>query len=169
MIYLRDYASAEVAFSKARSPAKGRPIRSWCRLFKRGDHYEVSAYSWRRSNYVPLCTISPCNTLTFVADTSLILSLKQSLSTSLRRLMPIDVHRQRKGIYKFVWVYDARKYIYYGGATREVVAKYGAEYFPGLQFDMTTGECINRKPNALDTVDPAKRKEWLLLHNRQSL
>jgi hypothetical protein len=35
------------------------------------------------------------------------------------------------------------------------------EYFQGMQFDMLTGECLNRRPDFNTTVDHGQRKVWL--------
>ena len=43
---VKDYADCERMFSTCRDPKKGKPIRTWCRLFKNQDVYELKYTSW---------------------------------------------------------------------------------------------------------------------------
>jgi hypothetical protein len=38
--------------------------------------------------------------------------------------------------------------------------KEAPEYFEGITFDLLTGDCVNRRPNLLSTVNPDARKVW---------
>ena len=59
-----NYQQADSLWSKVRSPAKGKPVTGWLRMFKEGDDFlfKMTGYG-----SVDLCRLSPDNRLTFVA------------------------------------------------------------------------------------------------------
>jgi len=150
-------------FKKCRSKRAGRPIRGWCRLYREGNDYVVKLLGWRSDNK-PLFRVTPDNIITFVAPVNEMLMHKQTLVSSLRKVIPIIMERKRRGIYVIAGTRDPQ---YLPTASTGMhtdwgkVRKHGPEYFNGIKFDLLTGLCLNAQPNMTDTIIPEMRKAWL--------
>ena len=152
---IRTYAEAELLFSKAKSPNKGKPVRSFARLLKDGDDYIISVKK------IDICKIKRDNTLEFIAESSGIRTNTFTLVGNLHSVIPISIVRVGTGRYRV----EHRSALQ--SPTLQSRWKYMAteapEYFKGIKFDLTTGKCINRREDMLKSVNAEKRKEWLKL------
>jgi hypothetical protein len=155
----KTYQDFALDFQRCRNVSIGRPIKNWCRLYKDGKDYVVKQVGWRGAN-VPLFKVSPDNTLTFVMPLENLLHHTQTVVSSLYRVVPITIERKRKGIYALAGMND-EAFQEEGRIGWGKVKSQGAEYFCGLQFDLITGQCLNKQPHMMDTVIPEKRKQWL--------
>lgn len=152
---IRTYAEAERLFGTAKSPSKGKPLRSFARLLKDGDDYIITV---KKSN---ICRIKRDNTLEFIAENSSVRTHTFTLVGNLHSIIPICISRVGTGRYR-VEHRSVLQAITNGPKTRwEYMAKDAPEYFNGIKFDLTTGKCLNRREDMLKSVDVEKRKEWL--------
>lgn len=152
---IRTYAEAELLFSKAKSPSKGKPLRSFARILKDGDDYIISV---RKTN---ICRIKRDNTLEFIAENNDIRVHTFTLVGNLHSIIPICISRVGTGRYRVEHrsVLQAMQ----GGNRWRYMSKQAPEYFSGVTFDLTTGKCLNRREDMLKSADTEKRKEWLRL------
>ncbi len=165
-MYLDSYQTAENFFSRCRFPEKGRPLKNWGRLFRDGDDYVLRITGWRTVQ--DLCRISPDNKLTFVMPLADFCVASQSLTQAMDRYIPIHTIRQAKGVYrvgsdqefKTRKVSDPQDLRWYHDGYRWLKNE-APQYFKGIQFDLTTGECLNAQPDEEETIIPEERRAWL--------
>lgn len=130
------YQGIEAFFAKARCKADGRPVGiAGYRVFHRGTDYAIEDWSGREC-----CRIRSDNTLVLTANATDFWRFRLALP----RFSPLVVTRAM-----------ARKYRVRCTNTH---ADYG--YFPGITFDLTTGKCINPRPDMKPVIDPDKQREW---------
>lgn len=155
---LKTYPQVAEWFTKCRDPEKGRPVRSWGRLYKVGDTYEL------RMGSAKICTFTPDNVLTFNLTQARAQSVSVTLSSSLSRAVPIMWLRIGVGRYNIGNTIRIDKWIDQNNKSmwlyRSFVIDKGEELFDGIQYNLDTGECINPAPQ-LNTVNSDKRVEWL--------
>jgi hypothetical protein len=154
---LRTYNDLQTHFSKCRSPDKGRPLKAWGRVFKNGDAFEIQV------NGKKLGTVTPDNIMTFVAPIGVVRSNAQTLVGAFHRAMPFILMRVGIGRYRITHASGLSKNVdtsEYGWNSQWLRSE-APEYFEGIQFDLTTGECLNRKPDILKQVDTDVRTEWI--------
>lgn len=173
---LKDYADCERMFSTCRTPAKGKPIRTWCRLFKNeygtyGDVYELKYISYGNRT-TPIAEFHPDGRIVLPSDSHSWQGMHSSLSMALHNAIPILTERMGKGRYRISHtdlvdrVTPAREqggnyYHNWWGALRE----HGVEYFAGMTFDKN-GVCTNVQHAVTGEVDPEKRRIWLRMLKR---
>jgi hypothetical protein len=171
-----NYQQADSLWSKVRSPAKGKPVTGWLRMFKEGNDFlfKMTGYG-----SVDLCRLSPDNRLSFVAPAESVYGQAQTLVSSLHRWLPFTMMRHRKGLYRIghtkqVIAECAKKHEankagendpYYG----HIYAHYRQytptmrempSYFQGIEFDIVDGTCLNPRPDDKLVEKPEERKEW---------
>jgi len=159
----KTYTDFAADYSHCRNAEKGRPIKAWCRLFKEGNDYVVKQRTWRGAD-IPLFRVSRNNVVTFAMPLENLLQYTQTVVSSLWRVIPITMERKRKGIYAVASVNDPAFRSEHTGGYRidwGKIRTQGAEYFEGIAFDLTTGECLNARPHLMDSVIPEMRKQWL--------
>ena len=159
---VRSYADALALYKKARNPAKGKPVTSWSRLYMRQD--DANVYVHVQSEGGPCVGyFSPDNKFTFVSSEHDIRQMcAPTLASSLYRAIPFMW--QRVGLARYRVEHtgnigtfgDDRLYMDW----RHMRSK-APEYFAGLSFDLTTGQCLNRRPDISDSISPDNRKVWL--------
>jgi hypothetical protein len=159
---ISSYSEAQKFFSNVRSKAKGKPVRSWARLFVTDDE---SFYELRTTHGTPICKISKDNTLTFLLADQQINSVSHILSYSLPQVIPMVYIRASKGIYRVMHTKQVTKMVnntepYYFSRCAAAVRKHGHEVFYGMTFDLNTGKCLNAKANLKDRVNKDKNLEW---------
>ena len=163
---IKSYADAVKYYSKCRNHLKGRPFRSWGRVFMEtnGDvRFEV----YDRT----LCVISPDNVLTMKLTDKDVKSVAITLAQSLYLALPIMWQRVGTGRYRVEHVEsipfkrnpDNDKVVWLAW---QHMRKDAPEYFEGIQFDLSTYKCINPRPDVLSTINTDKRKEWLRLSRK---
>ena len=86
---IKDYADCERMFSTCRNPEKGKPIRTWCRLYKEQDVYVLKYMMWvfRQSdseqNTVPIAEFHPDGRIVLPSDSNEWKNMHGSLSMAL--------------------------------------------------------------------------------------
>ena len=159
------YADFATDYKRCRNAKKGRPVKGWCRLFKEGPDYVIKLDRWRNDS-IPLFRVSPDETVTFYIPSNDLLRNAQSVVASLYRIIPFILERKRKGIYALGGTHRSRSKSY---SEAEAVRRdywywlrtKAPEYFPQIKFNLVTGECLNARPNLMDSVVPEVRRQWL--------
>ena len=161
---LNTYEEMTAAFNTARYPDKGKPVNQNFRLFKDGDIYKITNNAYGTQ---VLAEITPDNIITFVAPERHIVGVSQTYVSSFYRWFPFNFHRHRKGLYRIEHskILDAK--------TAKIEGNYGAgwaewnkimnaapAYFEGIQFNLLTGNCLNRQKDDEFIERPAERKVW---------
>lgn len=150
-----DYKSIKAFFERARFPDKGKPLRSWARIFKEGDDYIVKTWN------TTLCRFKPNNTVEFTATPEEIWHNSNTLSGALHRAIPMMIARIAKGRYRIAHTTEVAENIKEKYTWWHWVGKEAPEYFQGITFDLKTHKCLNRRPDDKLVPIPEKRKEWL--------
>lgn len=159
-----DYRSVKAYFERARFPDKGKPLRSWARIFKDGTDYIVKGWQGE------LCRFKPNNTVVFTATTEEIWRSSCTLTGSLHRAIPFTIIRIAKGRYRVAHIEEvisSAEYTDTGKGAYQYIdwwkwlKKDAPEYFQGIAFNLETGECLNRRADDKLISIPEKRKEWL--------
>lgn len=103
-----------------------------------------------RCRDVPICQLSGQDILTFVASPFEIALHNRVLSSTLHLVLPIAVLRVDELKYRI------------DTAPRDLHAlkTSSPEYYQGISFDLSSGKCLNRKPDTGSPVNVAKRKEF---------
>lgn len=157
---LRSYQQVAEYYKTCRSPAKGKPLRSWGRIFKTEDgNFSFHVMGYNETTEIGVLTPDDVFTFTLaphVARNTCAVTLAQSLYKA------IPCMWQRVGIAKYRVQHTSKI------PTREdnwidwgYMRKAAPEYFQGMQFNLKTGECINLKPDVITKINDVKRKEWL--------
>jgi hypothetical protein len=107
-----------------------------------------------------LCSVTPDNIVTFVAPISAVRRNAQTLVGAFHRAMPLILLRVGTGRYRIAHVHEFKKHVD-SNWNYIWMRSEAPEYFEGIQFDLTTGECLNRKPDILKQVDTEVRTDWI--------
>lgn len=156
---LRTYDDFNAHFNTARNKDKGKPLKSWGRLYKNRDTIE---FYFGDRNGLKYAELTPDNIFTFVASPHVIRNIAAtSFASSLYRAIPIMWQRVGTGRYRVshtsaIPIESERRYMAWTYMRSDA-----PEYFEGIQFNMLTGKCINRQPDFNATVNTSKRKVWL--------
>ena len=149
---ISSYEAAQLHMEKARSKAKGRPMKgqNW-RLFQDGDEYVVTVYGEQVGRFLP------DNTFMFTTTGEKAYRVAHTLSGTMHRNLP------------FHWVRHAFKA--YRVDHEANITDWPWKHFQkptnapmvydGLKFDLYTGKCLNYLPDPKRKVNPERRKEWL--------
>lgn len=154
----------------ARNKAKGKPLKSTSRLTGPDNegNYTVSIHNY------PICMITPEDVVVFHDPD--IQEVAISMSHNLVQAIGMEFQRVGTGRYRVASVFskpveDMRKNYKDAGSAHnrskswgqywDYMRKLAPEYFPGIAFNLKTGECLNRRVDALKNVNGDKRKEWL--------
>jgi hypothetical protein len=159
---LRSYQQVEHYYKSCRDPKKGKPLRSWGRIFKTEEgNFSICAMGYNESTEIGVLTPDDVFTFTLaphVARNTCAVTLAQSLYKA------IPFMWQRVGIAKYRVQHTSKI------ACREEEIKWidwaymrkaAPEYFQGMQFNLKTGECTNSRPDVITRINADKRKEWL--------
>ena len=167
---ITSYAQADALWSRVRSPAKGKPVTGWLRMYKRknGDFlFQITGYGAQN-----LCVLTPDNKLTFVLPNDAWCAQAQTLVSALHRWLPFTTMRHRTGLYRIAGserilklmqdqageVVEGQYYFAYRHYTP--VMRQQAYYFEGIEFDLISGECLNPQPDVRLIEKPEERKQW---------
>lgn len=160
MAQLVTYEEVAKYYKGCRNQLKGKPFRSWGRIFLDTD----GSYRFTHEN-VDIGKLTSDNVFTFLMDDKQARSCSVTLSQSLYRGLPFMWQRARKGKYRVE--HTGRVKLKSSNDPRvawldwDYLRKEAPEYFKGMQFNLLTGECINRRPDMVTTIDEDRRKEWL--------
>lgn len=163
---LRDYNSILKFFNSCRNKTKGKPLASWGRVYEEGG--KLLLYFGERPNGVQFAELTPDNILTFTIEPHLVRQVcAHTFSSSLYRAIPFMWQRVGTARYRIqhtskIPSRDEKR----GDFTVpymewSYMSSKAPEYFKGMQFNMLTGECINRRPDLNASVNPSQRKVWL--------
>ena len=153
---ISSYKAAQLHMEKARDKAKGRPMKgSGWRLFQDGDEYVVKLYGHMVGRFLTNNTFM----FTLLGETAH--PVAPTLSATIHRNLPFEWARVGEKMYRVEhranfdgerWRWDWMRQ-----PTNAPLV------YPGLTFDLTTGKCLNPKPDAAfkPEVDPERRKVWL--------
>jgi hypothetical protein len=161
---LRSYQQVAEYYKTCRNPAKGKPLRSWARIFKTEDgNFSIHAMGYNESTEIGVLTPDDVFTFTLaphVARNTCAVTLAQSLYKA------IPIMWQRVGIAKYRVQHTGKTPVRNDRGQQWIdwgyMRKGAPEYFQGMQFNLKTGECVNAKPDVITKINDAKRKEWLI-------
>lgn len=170
---LRDYKDCEVHFSTCRNPAKGKPMRSWCRLFKNQDVYEVCYVPWNYDKGAVIAEFHPDGRIVLPSDSHSWRNMHSSLSMALHNAIPILTERMGRGRYRIAHTgyidgeasASPSSNDYFFSEWYETFKKKGNEYFAGMTFNHE-GLCINPQYSTDGEIDVEKRRTWLRMLRR---
>lgn len=163
---IKDYLSTAELFAKCRKPEKGKPIRTFMRLFKLDDGTFVFRMTY---DNVDVCTLTPDNVLTFVITKEDARKVANTLAIGMERVVPFRWYRKSTGRWKIVpmpFYYHSSEFDnqHHWTSMWETHQKYlnseSEEFFCGLQFNMETGIPINPLPDIEETLVLEKRRMW---------
>ena len=152
---ISSYKTAQLHMEKARSKAKGRPMKGagW-RLRRDGDEYAVEVYGTEIGRFCPN------NTFVFTTTEEQAYRIAHTLSGTMHRNIPF--HWKRVGMKKYRT--NHRNNVVYNDYGYIVEFEHDApapRLYNGLAFNLFTGKCINYRPDTKPEIDPERRKEWL--------
>jgi len=149
---ISSYKAAQLHMEKARSKAKRRAMKSagW-RLFQDGNEYVVTAYDVQVGRFLP------DNTFMFTLSGEEAYRIAQTLGSTMNRNLPFEWQRWKKKAYRVDHMANIDGYAYQHFAK----PTNAPQVYDGLKFDLTTGRCLNYKPDPKSVIDPDRRREWL--------
>ena len=150
---ISSYKAAQLHMEKARSKAKGRPMKGqgW-RLFQDGDEYVVTTYGEQVGRFLP------DNTFMFTTSGERAYRIAHTLSGTMRRNLPFDWCRVDFKTYRVdhqMNLPSTHAWTHFHKPTNAPMV------YDGLKFDLYTGKCLNYLPDSKRVADPERRKEWL--------
>lgn len=148
--FFRTYQDLEQLFSKCRNPNKGKPLSTWCRLFRVGNDFYLTINGFR------FAKVTPDNIFEFLMTQHQGRSVSVTLSGSLHYCTPMFWYRKSMGRYRVI-----HEGVNGASLNWAVISKKSVDYFQGIKFDLNTGECVNARPDLLSTVNTDVRKVWL--------
>lgn len=144
---LKSYVDCMEKWKSVRSKEKGKPISSAIRMFKNPD----GSFELKQWSAYPLATIYPDNTIE--------LKFTGSPPNQMHETVPIYENRVSKGIYRVDHHINVPRGTY-GYPDHIHMTKVAPEYFPGIKFNMITGECLNRRLDRSERLDHFMNKNW---------
>lgn len=175
---IKDYADCERMFSTCRNPKKGKPVRTWCRLYKEQDVYVLKYMMWvfrqqdKDQTTTPIAEFHPDGRIVLPSDSLAWRHMHSSLSMALHNAIPILTERMGKGRYRIAHtglldrVTPPREQ---GGSYYrswwDAFQEHATEYFAGMTFN-ADGVCTNVQHAVNGEIDPEKRKVWLRMLRR---
>lgn len=108
---------------------------------------------WKLTDFAEL---RPTNVLTFTCETSDMVPIAASMSSTFWRIFGLAWHRMGRGRYVLFHWDGVHSYLTYWEQLKK-----GHEHFKGMSWDLIEHKCYNPKPPILKTVDKDNRKEWV--------
>jgi len=169
MAIIKNYEQAAKLFATARAPAKGKPLKKWCRLYKDGADFTVDLSYGHQEGRTTLCRITPDHVVTFEPTLEEMWEWRMTVTTSLYKVMPVHALRVKKKLYRIGSDQDFEAQISRQNYTRSYWNHQGHKwmreaapaYFAGIKFNLLTGECLNGVPDPSQQVLPKNRRVWL--------
>lgn len=162
---LNTYEEMVAAFSTARTPSKGKPVNQNFRLFMADDNKTIKITNEGYGSTL-LAEVTPDNIITFVGSERHIIGMSQTYVSSFYRWFPFAFNRHRKNLYR---IENTKRLDEKMKDKEEGVAHYThfskvmnscPSYFQGIQFNLLTGDCLNKRPDDTFVEIPEKRREW---------
>lgn len=159
-------------FATCRTPAKGKPIRSWCRLFKVGRVYQLR-YAYYNGTSDAIAEFHPDDSIVLPSDSLAWQRMHSSLAMALHNTIPIVTERMGKGRYRIAHTgfldnslpEGKRGYHMQYRDWWNAFKTHGSEYFTGMTFDRN-GMCVNKRYATSGEIDTEKRRVWLRMLKR---
>lgn len=141
LIRVEDFTHAAQLISRCRNPENGKPINSWCRIYR-----TVYGISFRLDSInAELGYLTPDNIFTFTLSSSQAYSASPIIMSGLHKVTP------------FAWDKEGnRRYIVKHTKTLQT-----SELFNQLKVDYVTGAMINPQVVDTSTYVPEARRLWL--------
>lgn len=160
---INTYKCAARLFATARSAKAGKPIRSWGRLFKVGDNFELKVSNYSET----VCTITPDDKIIFNLSPERLRFISNTLSYCLSDVVPLEIMRIGKGRYRIDHVVGLLNKVSNHSASGSSISKWfilkkeSPEVYEGITFDLKTGECLNPRKDIFKSVNTEVRKQWV--------
>lgn len=149
---ISSYQAAQMYMEKARSKAKGRPMKgSGWRLFQDGDEYVVTAYSVQVGRFLP------DNTFMFTLTGEQAYPVAHTMSGTIHRNLPFHWARTAYKTYRV----DHERNVGEQAWTHFQKPTNAPHVYDGLRFSLFTGKCLNYLPDRKRVVNRDRRKDWL--------
>jgi hypothetical protein len=156
---LRTYDDFNAHFNTARNKEKGKPLKSWARIYKTGDTLE---FCFGDRNGLKFGELTPDNIFTFIATPHAARNTAAvTFSSSLYKAVPFMWQRTGMARYRVSHTSAIPEDTERGYMVWTYMRQDAPEYFEGMQFNMLTGECINKRADFNAVVNTANRKIWL--------
>lgn len=164
---LRTYQDFKAFFMTARNKSKGKPLRSWARLYMNGETIEVYFGDARGLKFAE---ITPDNVFTFTCSPHVARQLAAvTFSSSMYKAVPFMWQRVGMARYRVEHTSNLPSKTTYNNYYKQnqthvdwgYMRTSAPEFFAGMKFNLLTGECLNKQPELSDTVNTEKRKVWL--------
>lgn len=142
---VKSYIHCTEIWKTVRSRAKGKPLGTF-RMFRnasgafRIEHYGEDIF-----------LIHPNNTIEVV--------FKDRPPQTISKIVPLYEANVATGCYRIDHAANIPRGPY-GNPDRTHMTKVAPEYFPGIIFDLGTGECMNRKPDMQERVNHKMSQSW---------
>ena len=143
--FIDSYGDCVHAFKTVRTPVLGKPINGTdLRLYRNRD------LSFRLTkNERTFAVIRDDDTITFTLDSETLRStIASSLAYAMNRFLPMGLYRVGPGRYRI------------GNPSSWENVKHMPEYTQGIKFNLTTGQCLNPRPDRKHRIDKEARKVW---------
>lgn len=150
---ISSYKAAQLHMEKARKKANGRPMKGtgW-RLYQDGDEYTVVLYGAQVGRFLP------DNTFMFTLTGEQARPVAHTISSTIRRNLPFYWARVGAGKYRVDHRENMpvrRPWEHFDKPTNAPML------YDGLKFDLSTGRCLNYRPDPQLKIDDAARLVWL--------
>lgn len=146
---IKSYSDAVAVWATCRNHERGKPLTPKIRMYKKDN----GAFELRHYDDFLFATIYPAN---FVE-----LQNSDHTPINIYKVIPIFLNRIDRGRYR---VAHTDTMPTNAGSAHliawEYVRKIAPEFFDGIAFDLATGECLNRKPDLKDRVNPDISLQW---------
>lgn len=146
---IKSYSDAVAVWKTCRNHEKGKPLTPRVRMYKKDN----GVFELRHYDNFLFATIYPAN---FV-------ELQDSDHTPINiyKVIPVFLNRIDRGRYRVAHTdtmptNDGSAHLISWGYMRKIAP----EFFDGIAFDLATGECLNRKPDLTDRVNPDISLQW---------
>lgn len=142
---LSSYGDCLEVFKTVRTPVLGKPINGTdLRLYRDRD------LSFRLTkNERTFAVIRDDDTITFTLDSETLRNtIASSLIYTMHRFLPLGLYRVGPGRFRIGKLFNHKQ------------IKELPEYFGGIKFSLTTGQCLNPQPDRKHRIDKEARKVW---------
>ena len=146
---IKSYSDAVAVWATCRNPEKGKPLTPKIRMYKKDN----GAFELRHYDDFLFATIYPAN---FVE-----LQNSDHTPINIYKVIPVFLNRIDRGRYRVAHTDTmptnaGSAHLMSWGYMRKIAP----EFFDGIAFDLATGECLNRKPDLKDRVNPDISLQW---------
>ena len=146
---IKSYSDAVAVWATCRNHERGKPLTSKIRMYKKDN----GVFELRHYDDFLFATIYPAN---FVE-----LQDSDHIPINIYKVIPVFLNRIDRGRYRVahtgtIPTNEGSAHLIAWGYMRKIAP----EFFDGIAFDLATGECLNRKPDLKDRVNPEVSLQW---------